>query len=424
MRWGSGAHRAFAISLLLICSISAGAVADVPEAVRATVDEAFFHVTVTGTLKGESQSHDRHGKAFGIGRNLLVTSRHVVGDPEEWEPDGDSQSDEIARAMRPLQRKVWIQRKADSEAGDENFVLPAPSHAIDAAGISVPDLDLGSYFQLSMCEIEEGQIYTAIMVETDPREPSSIARPTGVELRASGYDPLKYGALYVFDTAPGNASFEGEPDGHDGSPILDREGNVIAIISAVTALGGGRGHRILATPIQPLFPGASTLLSLAPELTELKSSLKCSLADTVRRIHDEVSSHAIWSVDVKRDNEGKASTVHLSYESISQEPNISAIDVYYEFWGIDTNFKTDVTRISFQDPNPTSTIRLDDTAPRKQREFEAHEIARIGRDIVEKHLASIAQNGFIDHVQLYIFQVEDGVRQEKPLVFRTFKWKQ
>jgi hypothetical protein len=192
----------------------------------------------------------------------------------------------------------------------------------------------------------------------------------------------------------------------------------------VTALGGGRGHRILATPIQPLFPGASTLLSLAPELTELKSSLKCSLADTVRRIHDEVSSHAIWSVDVKRDNEGKASTVHLSYESISQEPNISAIDVYYEFWGIDTNFKTDVTRISFQDPNPTSTIRLDDTAPRKQREFEAHEIARIGRDIVEKHLASIAQNGFIDHVQLYIFQVEDGVRQEKPLVFRTFKWKQ
>jgi hypothetical protein len=67
---------------------------------------------------------------------------------------------------------------------------------------------------------------------------------------------------------------------------------------------------------------------------------------------------------------------------------------------------------------------LDDTAPRKQREFEAHEIARIGRDIVEKHLASIAQNGFIDHVQLYIFQVEDGVRQEKPLVFRTFKWKQ
>jgi hypothetical protein len=379
-----------------------------PEELRLTVAEAFFHVAVTGDAT-DGNEPKRWGKAFAISPNLLITSRHVVGDPHEWKLTTTGKP-EVDRAARSLNRQIQLARAVEvKEHETANFIQPAPSHTIDAAGVFAPGLDLERYFHLSMCEIKEGESYNAIMtVSKDPKTSDSVSAVEMVELKAADFKPAEYGPLYVFDTV-GNPTFTPDRDGHDGSPILNKEWDVIAIVSAVTT--DGNIHRILATPIEGLFPGINSILSRAADWgTAVDDSLACSLADTVKRIHDEVSSHAIWNAVAKRDNEGRLNDVYLSYENIAKEPNIASITVAYSFHGVDlpgafADTNSPAERISFQDPGG-GQLKISEKTSEDPRKFVTHEIGRIGRDLVEPHVRERAgANGRIDFVRLQIIPI-------------------
>lgn len=402
-----------------------------PAWVARMAKDAFFHVSVIGkgrSASGQDIDLKREGKAFAIGPNLLVTALHVVGDGSEWQPVTDAPS-EVSRAAQPIQRRVELTRVNDygppADYADpivENFILPAPSYVIDAAGISVPLLDLETNFHLSMCDIAEGQSYFAIMTgDPDPKNPKSIAKPILVELKAEGYDPAKYGGLYVFQAV--NDNFAREAEGHDGSPILNSENDVVAIVSAVTAVSGG-DYKILATPIQPLFPGASNLLSQAPDIEGMNESLKCSLADTVKRINEQVIAHAIWSLEVEREPDGSPSDeITLRYDSVADKPNIENITVQYDFIGSQKAGKP-IRRLQYRDSNSPNELLLE-RRDANSREFPTSDIVIEGKREVETYLKDENNGGTLDYVELTItetYLVDKRILDKETTL--QFKWNQ
>src|SRR5262249_13266341 len=137
--------------------------------------------------------------------------------------------------------------------------------------------------------------------------------------------------LFVFDLKQAYPSIDWETDGHEGSPIFDEDGNVVAVVSAITLTSNDR--KILATPIQsPLSP--ITSLSSRDPSGMPGPSAKCSLADTVRRINEQMSAYASWRVDVERNAEGYPDgQLLLRYESVADAPNIDSIEVEFDFFG-------------------------------------------------------------------------------------------
>jgi hypothetical protein len=390
--------------------------------------DAFFHVSVTGKPRGDNPK-DRYGKAFAIGPNLLVTAQHVLGDPDEWEMKSEKNK-EIARAARLLDRQIELRRVRTSDTNNlsdpirKSFVLPASSYAINAAGLSVPGLNVEKPFCLSMCKIVKSGTYRAIMTSDEkPGEAESLKNLTDVKLHLADPDPERYGSLYVFNVDMDSSKFHGEKEGHDGSPILDGEGRVVALVSAVTKLDGG-GLRILATSIGPLFPGTSELLSRALDSAEsANASLRCSLVDTVKRIHDQVATYATsWSLHVPRGDDGRPGTVQLSYESVSDTPNVKSIEVYYEYWGKYRPVDAQAATITgYSDRNEGYISIGADT--NKERTFSSDEISSIGKTSVEPFVKAKHKDGQIETVRLLIVpEFTNGKRASKPII-REFPWR-
>lgn len=402
---------------------------------------AFFHVTAEGAASpvqlgacgsppAANGRRTCQGKGFAIGPQLLLTARHLVGDDQDWLPKGGVNL-EIARAARPLDRSVALRRAAGAPALSgltNSIVLPTPGGGADIAGLSLPSrAKLDTFFGLSVCGIVEGGTYFAVMTENgQPDDPASIDEPIVVPLKAAGYDAANYGPLYVFESI-GSPRFHGEMDGHDGSPVVDKDGNAVAIVSAVTATGGAGTHRILATPIQPLSPGATAMLA---QSDEKGSQLKCSLADTVgqirndvRQIKDEVAAQAIWTVKVEREKvTGKLETIRLSYDNVGREPNIESIEIYYEFHGIHPDLAPSVERINY--PNdPHGNILTNVSRGDEDSEFWTSEIGRIGRETVEPFVKQTApQKGVVRFVRISIYPILKGGRRVEWPTTRRIEW--
>ncbi|MGO6667043.1 hypothetical protein [Rhizobium ruizarguesonis] len=392
--------------------------------VSAKAKAAYFHISVKGTL-ADGEVGQREGKAFAVGPNLLVTSQHLVGGSSEWKP-ATGIVVEVARAMHAVDRGITLRRVEGPPTKIENpNVLAAADLIGDAAGISVPAVKLDTRFRLSMCDIVQGHRYASIMTSADdPSDPSSIELPLLVELNAAGYQPAKYGPLYIFDLVD-NPSFSGEPNGHDGSPILDEDGSVVAVVSAVTAKPGGNGYNVLATPIQPQFPSAAALLARAPDVTAgAEDGLKCSLSETVKRINDQVAAHASWTLRVDHEEDGRPKDeIFIRYESVAAEPNIDSIKVGFDFWGKQRK-EAPTRRLTYSDTT-INEIQLTRSAPFSNREFSTSEIVLEGKRQVETLLNEKKEGGYIDYVEVRVFETHliDGRTLTKETVL-NFKWKQ
>lgn len=392
-----------------------------------TIDQAFFHLSVSGEAR-EGVPDLRNGKGFGIGPDLVITSQHLVGDDSEWAPEWRPDlAPEIVRAMRPLSRRIELTRRAEPDRPlRENFVRPVPMASIDATAIVLPELEMSPYFQLSICPIAAGETYFAVLtLAPDPASVRSVREVGLVELRAAGFRPPDYGPLNVFDIV-GTTDFAREAEGHDGSPILDAEGNVVAVVSALTAHGSG--HRVLATPIQPFFPGAMGMLALAVDDRRTSGDrLACSLADTVRRLYDSLSSHAFWEVSATRDSEGRIDEIYLEYDTILAEPDIVSVEARIEYWGNDMPDR-------FQDAGAAQTSRLPvpnlpaelkkveitDQKEGASRTFVTDAVGIGGRLFVENWVREEAgPAGRIDFVEIMITpRFGNASVQGRPIAFR------
>ena len=381
-----------------------------------TAAVAFFHIDVTGTPAPSNGQPafdaQRWGKAFAIGPDLLLTANHVLGNSAEWQPVPDEHK-EVTRALHPIARQVTLSRAdSDPDAPMRNLVvMPAVSAAIDAATIIVPDLGISGdqVLQLSLCRIAKGQPYKALMVAGDPTLPASVRAPVVSLLTAAGYEPARYGGLYVFDADARN--FESEPWGHDGSPIFDSEYNVVALISAVTV--DGPHVKILATPIQSLIPGTDVLMSEASAASPKGAARpKCSMADLVGEIDHNVSTHATWTIAPEREEGQLTGLLKFSYDSINEKPNIKSIRVEYEFFGTRKRGEDRIVRF----PPPIANGEGDGDVTVKSgkgslaRVFRDDDILNAGQQALEPSLA--VDGGAIAYVHLLITpDYSDGERQ-------------
>lgn len=370
-----------------------------PEELDALAAEAFFSVVVSGTA-ADGAEDTRFGKAFAIAPDVVITALHVVGTKSEWKSRPDDATG-VNRAARPVMRQIALQRRGEAASQTSNFVLPGLSEDVDAAAFSAPGLAIKRFFRLSLCPIRTGERFSALVsTSDDPAGADTVDDVTTISLVAQDFRPAQFDGLVVFGVGP-YPDFHPEMNGHEGSPILDENGDVVAIISAVVADGGG--HLVLATPIKPLLPGAqSALLEATLGGGASDGRLRCSLAETVDRLQDDVSKLIIWDVEVDYDKtDGKMNTVALTYSNAGATSRMTALRLYYEFWGVGDKIPrpdTEIGRITFADTNADSVVMF-----HPQRTIETLEVGRIGRQLVEPHVSSKAgEKGSVQLVKLYI----------------------
>jgi hypothetical protein len=415
-------------SILAVAAIVAGgwlptsAYADPPPLEE--LQQAFFHVSVAGTAADPAAAGNREGKAFAIGPNLLITSRHIVGASADWKAKPGLPM-EIARATAAIDRTLALMPGGEDipENLGENALVSSGS-ALDIAEVSVPDGRLDHFFGLSMCDIRQGEDYlTLVASRSAPTDPASVRKPMIVQLRAAGYDVQNYGDLFVFDLEDDYPMIEWEPDGHEGSPIFDLDGNVVGIVSAVT-LTPANGYRILATPIRSPLSSAIGVLNPPPPGAKPKA-IKCSLADAVRRINEQVGAYASWRLDGPRLSDGTPEgDLTLSYESVADYPNIESVTVDYEFLGKirinDPNITT--KRLQYSDDEPVNTVTL--RVRGSEKSFDGSGIVDEARTQLEPYLLEKKAGGYIEYIKLTIvgMTLQDGREITKEHVL-TFDWK-
>ena len=395
-------------------------------------EQAFYHVDVTGVPAGAPVGaslapldglprEQRWGKAFAIAPDVLLTAQHVLGDLSEWAPRNTAS--EVARAARPVNRTVALNSKTTEQPVDDVVVYPTPTIAIDAATLTALGRQIKEFFSISLCPIDEGAHYSALMVKGDPKLPDLIDDVAMVDVRPEGYKPRDYGNLYVFRLEPG---FEISRDtwGHDGSPIFDDEFNVVALVSAVTV--DDAGVKLLATPLQPLLPGIATLLerdAIAPGDFNVRS--KCSVSDLVRRINRQVDNHAIWTVEADDDEGEPTGDINISYESAADFPNVKSITVTYDFFGYansddqEINFVTRIPPPAGQKEDP-EVVTQPHVRKRWNRTFRAKDIVRAGQELYEPAVA--AAGGSLVYVRLKIMATFADSETSPKAVERRIYW--
>ncbi|CDX58791.1 hypothetical protein MPL3365_30311 [Mesorhizobium plurifarium] len=381
---------------------------------RHLVADAFFHLEVTGTRASKigkpalvNGTPTFVGKAFAITPKLLLAPQHIVGYPGDWagkvSDPARPQLEEVTDALRPLDRKIGLTRLKSLEPADglsnqirDAFVVSPVAEELDVVALSLNKDTVSSPLHLSLCNIVDGNIYTAILTHDTPQSAASMAELVAVPLVASGRNPELYGNLYVFQVKD-SSGFK-VTNGHEGSPILDDQDAVVAVVSAVITDDAGN-TTVLATPIGPSFPGAIDILSRAPDgALQNDSGVGCSLSQTVRRMNDRVATQAFWSVDAKRDKQGEIGKVVISYESTAEHPNVSAIKLNLEFWGKENGHQDTITRItdSREQKDQDFVVEGSDDA----REFDTDEVSRVARELIKPR---IKDHGYISFVKVYIF---------------------
>ncbi|WP_055047194.1 hypothetical protein [Devosia sp. A16] len=389
------------------------------------LQKAFFHISVSGEAAEGAVAGNRQGKAFAIGPSLIVTSRHLLGADTDWKPRDDLAA-EVIRATGAVARTIeLIPATADTPAdlGINALVSQEQGSATDIAEISLPDAHLEPYFGLSMCDIQVGQTYGVLLgTREPPTDPRSVKHAGVAKLSAVGFDVPEYGGLFVFDVVEDNPAVQWESDGHEGSPIIDGDGNVVGIVSAIELTSGG-DHRILATPIQSPLLSAISAVDQGPPGPKSRS-IKCSLADTVKRINDQVLAYATWTAEVARDKDGKPSgQLLLKYESVADYPNIDTITIEYDYWGKQRGGdETRVTRLQYYNDDPNELPlkgSLDDKV------FDASDIIDEGTRQLQRALDKKGEGGSIQYVEIRIIgtKLTDG-RDIRKVTTLRFDWRQ
>lgn len=397
--------RLVAVLCILLSSIS---MAQAQPNLEDLAERAFFGIKVEGTIAPLPPSSTREpvpplrlGKAIAIGPNTLLAPLHIVGVASDWAPREEEAYHYIGRATPLLDRTIELWNFEADQANTDNFVLPNLSNEIDAAAIAITGPPLGTYFQLSLCPIIDGSQYTALVTSSDqPEEVESVGDWTALSLTAIGFSPEEFGSLYAFSVAP-NIEFHAKKDGHEGSPILNRDNQVVAIVSAVATADNG-SYLLLATPVQPLFPGAQSALLAQARPGELTMGRpQCSLAEAVQQLQDDVSQLIIWDVDFTHaPDDGKIDMVKLSYSGVSSA--LTEVEIRFAFWGIpDLENRPEGERNRIDYTTRESVLYFRPTASRNT--FESYEIGKEGRDLAEPFVLEKAGSiGRVEIVKVYI----------------------
>ncbi|MFK0278426.1 hypothetical protein ACIQUG_32480 [Ensifer sp. NPDC090286] len=377
-----------------------------------------FHLKVHGKAQPDNNRPDRVGRAFAVSSNLLVAPGSIVGGGKDWLPAGSKGPafEELERLSSPLDRSIVATATHEDlplakGESSRNIIVSGSSGDIDAIGLLVPDFSIEQPFTLSLCRIVPGNTYAALLAKGDPNSPDSLLHPDKVPVVAEGYDAADYGNLYAF--RPEKTADIDVGKGLEGSPILNENGNVVAMVSLIVDI---RGPVILATPISPQFPGTFSLLTKSLREQTVAGgapddAVQCSLNETVRKMYDRVAAQLTWTIEPRyRPVEEKINGKALRYEKLSQlwisydEPpsynqTVKEISVRAKFYGVSEPGGGIEPLELATDAN--AVLQLDEDATRS---FNASRFVEQGITLLEKDtLKDCLNNGCgIRRITLYV----------------------
>jgi hypothetical protein len=346
---------------------------DIPDALLRLKDDialhALFDVKVEGTTQfGKPQAFK--GKAFAVNEHLLVASRLLVRNDADWDDEPSPASDpEKSKLLlleqlgvKSLNRTVSIRDATGSETKSAFTVDPDRSSP-GVVGIVAPNTSFKSLFSLSLCGIEREKTYY-LFLDRDPNAPADDeqAHLQITPIKATGYDPLKFGPLYTFaiDGNPGDVNFATQ----HGTPILDENGNVVAVLSGTLRVDGKM--TVVAAPVQAFFPGASALWANSVKGSGGNTD-KCVISDTVKEIKDDVGSQLTWRLETESPSDSQY--LYLVFDRTNKSAKLKNVKIRAGFRG--KRKAEDVSEENFH--NKVFDFKLTDEQINKRR-FSAQKI--------------------------------------------------
>lgn len=194
-----------------------------------------FRVVVSGTGSSGTKLPNVKGTAWAIAPGIVVTANHVTGSASNYM--NASATDKLFIPQRNVTLEVSPTKTFTGSPSLKfagGIVTPSPFESIDAARIGIQDL-AAKPFQLTACEIVHGTEYRVLKFN-DGNVFQPI--PVAAELKAYGRSSLgDAGSVVVMKGPKGNVV-----EGDSGSPLLDADGRVIGLVSAVNPDSGSAVH--------------------------------------------------------------------------------------------------------------------------------------------------------------------------------------
>jgi hypothetical protein len=310
---------------------------DIPDALLKIRDniaqQALFEVTVTGTMQfGKQQTIQ--GKAFAVNEHLLVASKLLVRNDADWD-NGPSPANEPEKSKMQLLEKLGVKalnraisiKNATGPVTKSAFIVEPDGSSPGVVGIVAPNTSFKSLFSLSLCGIEREKIYY-IFLDRDPNAPADDEQDhlQIMPIKATGYDPLKFGPLYTFsiEENPGDITFATQ----HGTPILDENGNVVAVLSGTLRVDGKM--TVVAAPVQAFFPGASALWANSVKGSGSNTD-KCVISDTVKEIKDDVGSQLSWRLETESTSDSQV--LYLVFDRTNKSSKLKNVKIRAGFRG-------------------------------------------------------------------------------------------
>lgn len=204
------------------------------------------------------------GTGFAIAPKVIITAKHVTRQADEFENKSGNDKIKIPLRKVVLSYTETEKRTAKIETNEDVWVTPSPLTTTDASRIDLDTLT-ATPFDLSVCAIQPGQQYYLLkfMQGEDGTSAKNIKLPTAVPITAHTDVASRLGNLRRFEvTIPLGADNLRKPIGGDsGSPILDGQGRVIGLLTAL------QGSYLWVTPTQAFF-------DLVP--VDVKSRVACN----------------------------------------------------------------------------------------------------------------------------------------------------
>jgi len=167
------------------------------------------------------------GTAFAVAPNALITAKHVPHEAREFR--NTSQSSVVWIPDRIVELSFAEERLADPDIDDTQRVTitPSPFPTIDASRINLNRLQ-AKPFPLSMCPITPGDTYYLVKLRN-----GDLGLPVVVPITADINEHSGAGDLRLFTHNLTAGSRDTPKGGDSGSPILDEDGQVVGLLTAI-----------------------------------------------------------------------------------------------------------------------------------------------------------------------------------------------